>query len=195
MAELVVVRHGETVWSREGRHTGRSDVPLTATGQRQAAAVGHALHGRTFALVLTSPLVRARRTAKIAGFGHAETDPDLAEWDYGGYEGMTSAQIRAQVGGDWTVFAEGVRPGATPGESLAEVAARADRVISRVLVALVTGDVVAFSHGHLLRVLAARWIDQKPAFGARLALDTATIGRLGVEHDLRVVREWNRTPA
>lgn len=192
MNEVVVVRHGETEWSRDGRHTGLTDVPLTATGESQALAVAGGLRGGEFALVLCSPLQRARRTASLAGFADAAVDPDLVEWDYGGYEGLTTGAIRAEVGHDWTIFADGVPPGATPGESLADVGARADRVVSRVRD--VDGDVLLFSHGHFLRVLAARWVGEEPGFGARLALSTATISRLGSEHALPVVLEWNRTP-
>lgn len=194
MSEVVLVRHGETEWSRAGRHTGSTDLELTVEGESQARAVGAALRGRTFALVVSSPLARARRTAELAGFPAAQVDPDLAEWDYGGYEGLTTAQIRAELGHPWTVFAEGVPAGATPGESLAQVSARADRVVARVRAALVEGDVLVFSHGHLLRVLGARWVGAEPGFGAHLALSTATIGRLSTEHDVPVLQEWNRSP-
>ena len=194
MSEVVLVRHGETEWSRGGRHTGSTDVDLTPEGESQARAVGAALQGRTFALVLSSPLARARRTAELAGFPDAQVEPDLVEWDYGGYEGLTTAQIRAELGHPWTVFAEGVPAGATPGESLAQVSARADHVIGRARAALAEGDVLVFSHGHLLRVLGARWVGADPGFGAHLALSTATIGRLSAEHDVPVIQEWNRTP-
>ena len=194
MSEVVLVRHGETEWSRAGRHTGSTDVGLTPEGETQARAVRPVLAGRTFALVLSSPLARARRTAELAGFPGAQVDPDLAEWDYGGYEGLTTAQIRAELGHPWTVFAGGVPAGATPGESLAQVSARADRVVARARAALVDGDVLLFSHGHLLRVLGARWVDADPQFGAHLALSTATIGRLATEHDVPVIQEWNRAP-
>jgi probable phosphoglycerate mutase len=194
MGELVAVRHGETEWSREGRHTGLTDVPLTPLGERQAVAAGLALRGRTFALVLSSPLGRARRTAELAGFAHPELDPDLVEWDYGSYEGRTSSEIRAELGHPWTIFEDGVLPGDSPGESLEAVGARADRVIARVRTSLAEGDVLVFSHGHLLRVLGARWVGSPPAFGAHLALSTATISRLGAEHDVPALQEWNRTP-
>jgi broad specificity phosphatase PhoE len=194
MSEVVLVRHGETEWSRSGRHTGSTDVDLTAEGASQARAVGLALRGRTFALVLSSPLARARRTADLAGFPAAEVDPGLAEWDYGGYEGLTTAQIRAALGRPWTVFADGVPAGKTPGESMAQVSARADGVVARARAALVEGDVLLFSHGHFLRVLGARWVGVEPGFGAHLALSTATIGRLSTEHDVPVLQEWNRTP-
>jgi probable phosphoglycerate mutase len=194
MSEVVLVRHGETEWSRAGRHTGSTDVALTPEGETQARAVRTALEGRTFALVLSSPLGRARRTAELAGFPGAQVDPDLAEWDYGGYEGLTTGQIRAELGHPWTVFADGVPAGATPGESLAQVSARADRVATRARAALAEGDVLLFSHGHLLRVLGARWVGVDPRFGAHLALSTATIGRLSTEHDVPVIQEWNRAP-
>jgi broad specificity phosphatase PhoE len=194
MGEIVVVRHGETSWSLAGRHTGLTDVPLTPTGERQAGAVGALLRGQTFAVVVTSPLGRARRTAEIAGYTDPQVDPDLVEWDYGGYEGLTTLEIRARVGRPWTIFADGVTPGDTPGETLAAVGARADRIIARLSPHLDEGDVLLFSHAHLLRVLAARWVGEAPTFGARLALATATISRLGTEHDLPVVQEWNRQP-
>jgi broad specificity phosphatase PhoE len=194
MGDIVVVRHGETTWSLAGRHTGLTDVPLTPNGEGQAGAVGALLRGRTFALVVTSPLGRARRTAELAGYAAPQVDSDLVEWDYGGYEGLTTAEIRAAVGHPWTIFADGVAPGATPGETLGDVGIRADRIIARVSPHLAEGDVLLFSHGHLLRVLAARWVGEAPRFGARLALATATISRLGTEHGLPVVQEWNRWP-
>jgi len=128
----------------------------------------------------------------LAGFAGALLDTDLSEWDYGGYEGLTTAEIRGALGHPWTVFADGVPP---PGEALAQVGARADRVLARARAALGEGDVLLFSHGHLLRVLAARWVGADPGFGAHLALGTATMGRLGAEHDQPVIQEWNRTPS
>jgi len=194
MSEVVLVRHGETEWSRAGKHTGSTDVELTPEGETQARAVGAELQGRAFALVLSSPLVRARRTAELAGYPAAQVDPDLSEWDYGGYEGLTTGQIRADLGHPWTVFADGVPAGAKPGESLAQVSARADRVVARLRASLTAGDALVFSHGHLLRVLGARWVGADPGFGAHLALNTATIGRLSTEHDVPVLQEWNRSP-
>jgi broad specificity phosphatase PhoE len=184
-ATLVVVRHGATEWSRNGRHTGRTDLPLLPDGEDQARATGAVLAGRRFDLVLTSPLSRARRTCELAGYGDvAEVDPDLLEWDYGEYEGVTSAQIRETVP-DWTVFT-GTCPG---GETVDEVAARADRVIARVLA---TGGACAvFGHGHSLRVLAARWCELAPVEGRRFVLDTATYNLLGWEHESRTVEVWN----
>lgn len=187
--QLWVVRHGETEWSRAGRHTGRTDLPLTSEGERQAIALGPRLAQRRFALVLTSPLRRARDTCRLAGFEEvACVDPDLAEWDYGRYEGMTSAEITRSDPG-WSIWT-GIVPG---GESAADVAARADRVIAAAAAA--GGDTLVFAHGHLLRVLAARWLGVDPAEGRRLALDPATVGILGHERATRVVRMWNAPAA
>jgi probable phosphoglycerate mutase len=186
---LWIVRHGETEWSLAGRHTGRTDLPLTPEGERQASALGPSLAGRRFDLVLTSPLRRARDTCRLAGFGDvAQAEPDLAEWDYGGYEGMTSREID-QLAPGWTIWA-GAVPG---GETAEEVAARADRVITRATSA--AGDALLFSHGHLLRVLAARWLGLSAAEGRLLGLDPATIGILGHERAARVVRMWNAPAA
>ena len=182
---LFLVRHGATEWSDDGRHTGRTDVPLTERGRAQAAAVGQALRGRRFALVLVSPLGRARETCRIAGYGHeAVEDPDLLEWDYGDYEGVTTAEIRTTVPG-WTVWS-----GPIPdGETVEEVAGRADRVIARAGAA--GGDVVLFAHGHVLRVLTARWCELDPREGRRFPLETGTTCVLGREHEYRGVRLWN----
>ncbi len=182
---VVLVRHGETEWSRSGRHTGRTDVPLTEVGRREAEAVGAELDGSRFALVLTSPLDRARETCRLAGYGEgAQARDDLREWDYGAYEGITSAAIRREHPG-WTVW-----DGAIPdGETIAEVGARADRIVAEVQQA--AGDVLVFSHGHLLRILTARWLGLEPDAGRLFALDPATVSVLGYEHDRRVLREWN----
>jgi probable phosphoglycerate mutase len=184
-AQLWIVRHGETEWSRSGRHTGRSDLPLTAEGERQAIALGPRLAATRFALVLTSPLRRARDTCRLAGLGDvARVEPDLLEWDYGRYEGLTTAEIeRSQPG--WTLWT-GPVPG---GEAAGQVAARADRVIATAVAA--GGDTLVFAHGHLLRVLAARWLGLAPTEGRRFGLDPATIGILGHEREARVVRVWN----
>ena len=180
------MRHGATEWSAAGRHTGRTDVPLTAEGEAQARRLGEALAGQRFGLVLVSPLARARRTCELAGFGgQAEVDPDLVEFDYGDYEGLTSAQIRESVPG-WTIWS-GTCPG---GETLAQVGARADRVVARVR-ASGADDVALFAHGHVLRILAARWCGLDPAEGRCLSLDPATRSRLGWEHDYPTVRAWN----
>ena len=181
--EVVVVRHGETEWSRTGRHTGRSDIPLTENGERQARAVGEALRGREFALVVSSPLIRARETARLAGF-EPELRDDLAEWDYGEYDGLTTPQIREQVP-DWTIWGYG----AVGGESVEQLAARADRVIAELLT--VDGDVLVFSHGHFLRVLTARWLELGAADGRLFALDSGTLSTLGFERDQRVILSWN----
>ena len=182
---VVLVRHGETEWSSSGRHTSYTDVALTPHGCDQAHALAARLQGTDFSLVLTSPRQRARMTCALAGLEpRAEVTDDLAEWNYGDYEGRTSEQIRAEVPG-WTIF----RDGAPGGETADEVAARADRVLAR---ATATGGVVAlFSHGHFLRVLGARWIGQPARAGAWLGLDTATISCLGHEREQRVVRVWN----
>jgi broad specificity phosphatase PhoE len=183
--DLYVVRHGATGWSRNGRHTGRTDLPLLPEGEDQARTTGALLDGRTFALVLTSPLQRARRTAELAGYGDAaEIDEDLVEWDYGDYEGVTSAEIH-RTDPQWTVW-RGPVPG---GETLSQVGARCDRVIERVRAA--AGDSLVFAHGHLLRVLTARWCQLEPVEGRRFVLDTATLSRLGWEHGLPGVHLWN----
>lgn len=182
--ELWVARHGETEWSAAGRHTGRTDVPLTDVGHRQALALQPMLSAHRFALVLASPLQRARATAEDAGFAAAESDDDLAEWDYGDYEGRTTAEIRRDRPG-WVVWRDGC-PG---GESIDSLGARTDRVIARAR--SVDGDTLVFAHGHLLRVLAARWIGLPPADGALLGLDPAGIGVLGWEREQPVVRRWN----
>ena len=183
---IVLVRHGETEWSPGGRHTGRTDVPLTATGREQAEAVGRALGEWTFALVLASPLARAAETCRLAGLA-CEARPDLEEWDYGAYEGLTTAEIRADRPG-WTLWRDGV-PG---GETAAEVAARADRVLAEAAAA--SGDVALFSHGHLLRVLCARWLGLPVEDGAFFALAAGSISWLGHEHEARVVERWNTRP-
>jgi broad specificity phosphatase PhoE len=183
--ELWLVRHGETAWSLTGRHTGRTDVPLTPRGAQQARTLARPLATRDFARVLTSPLTRARETCRLAGLGEAaQVDADLAEWDYGNYEGRTIEQIRAEDPG-WTIWT-GAVPG---GETLAQVGARVDRVIARALAA--PGDVALFAHGHVLRILAARWLGLPPAGGRLFTLDTASLSVLGHEHEQPVVRAWN----
>ncbi len=181
--EVVLVRHGETEWSRTGRHTGRTDVPLTEEGERQARAVGEALRGREFVLVLSSPLTRALSTARLAGF-EPDLRDDLAEWNYGDYDGVTTPEIREKVP-DWTVW----RYGAEGGESVADLASRADRVVGELVG--IDGDVLVFSHGHLLRVLTARWLELGAAEGRLFALDSGTLSTLGFEREQRVIRSWN----
>jgi broad specificity phosphatase PhoE len=184
--ELWLARHGETEWSRSGRHTGTTDIPLTDRGRDAAKRLGEKLRGEAFDLVLTSPLARARDTCALAGFGDgAVLTPDLVEWNYGEYEGITTEQIRETVP-DWTVFTHGC-PG---GETAAQVGERVDRVIETVR-ALGSGRAIAFAHGHLLRVLGARWVELAPTDGARLVLDTATVSILGWDKETPAIRQWN----
>jgi broad specificity phosphatase PhoE len=184
-----LARHGETAWSLSGQHTGLTDLPLTERGERNARRLGERLTGLTFARVFTSPLRRAFRTCELAGFAAvAEVDADLVEWNYGQYEGRRTAEIRAERP-DWQLFRDGC-PG---GEMPDEVGARADRVVSRVRA--VQGDVLLFSSGHFLRVLAARWLGVEPGAGRFLLLSTASLSALGYEHDLSqpVIRLWDDT--
>jgi broad specificity phosphatase PhoE len=186
MQEVVLVRHGETEWSRELKHTGRTDVPLTKEGERQARGLAEVLHGREFALVLSSPLRRAMETARLAGF-EPELRDDLKEWDYGDYEGRRTEEIREEIP-DWTIW----RYSPPDGESVEEVGARADRVIGEIRA--VEGDVLVFAHGHLLRVLAARWLELDPRDGRLFALDAGTLSTLGYEREQPVIRSWNAEP-
>jgi len=190
----VLLRHGETEWSRSGKHTGRTDIPLTSHGEELARASGQLLSRYHFVLALTSPLQRARRTAALAGLD-AEVDDDLLEWDYGGYEGLTTKQIRADIGYDWTVFEHGVPAGDTPGETVEEVAARASRVVKRAVAAMGQGDVALVGHGHCLRVLAAVFLRQEPRLGAQLLLDAGSVSVLQFEREQPAVRVWNHGPA
>ena len=186
---VYLARHGETAWSLSGQHTGRTDLPLTERGERNARALGEGLRGMTFAKVLTSPLQRAVRTCELAGFGAvAEIDPDLVEWDYGEYEGRRTAEIHSERP-DWQLFRDGC-PG---GESPDQIGARADRVVGRVRA--VKGDVLVFSRGHFLRVLAARWLGLDAAGGRYLLLSTASLSALGYEHHQAepAIRLWNET--
>lgn len=187
--ELWLVRHGETEWSASGRHTGTTDVPLTAKGRQEAEALGALVaalrKGQPFTRVLTSPLQRATETCRLARYAEsAETTDDLREWDYGDYEGRTTIDIRTERPG-WTLFDGGV----PNGETAAGVGARADRVIAA---ARTGGDVALFAHGHILRVLTARWLDFGPEEGRRFRLDTATVSVLGHEREVRVLRLWNQ---
>ncbi len=185
--EVWLVRHAETEWSKSGRHTGRTDVPLTDSGRERARELGARLGGLEFALVLVSPLERARETARLAGFGDAcQVREDLLEWDYGDYEGITTAEIREERP-DWYLWSDGV----PNGETADEVAARCDRVIEEILGA--DGDVAVFAHGHVLRALAARWVEEPVSFGGRLFLSTGSLSLLGFEREVRVVRLWNET--
>ena len=181
-----LVRHGETEWSKSGQHTGRTDIPLTATGEQQGKALGRHLAGRQFALVLTSPLGRARETCRLAGFlGGAQVTDDLLEWDYGIYEGRTTAAVRAEQPG-WSIWTTTV----AQGETVEQVGERARRVIERA--DAVAGDVALFAHAHILRILAACWMGLPPIHGHSLMLSTASISVLGYERETRVLQIWNQ---
>lgn len=195
MGQLILLRHGETEWSRLGQHTGRTDIPLTAVGEAAATSLAPALADYHVIAALTSPASRAWRTAEIAGLADAKVDPDLQEWDYGGYEGLTSEQIRSQRPG-WLLWRDGVIPGDAqhPGETVQQVGARADVVLNRARPLLAEGDVVLVAHGHLLRILTARWLQLDPAKGRCFHLDTGTISTLGHEHEDPVIITWNVLP-
>jgi broad specificity phosphatase PhoE len=183
--EIVLARHGETEWSRDGRHTGRTDIPLTDNGRREARLLGESLTEWSFVKVLSSPLERALETCKLAGLGDSvEATDDLLEWDYGEYEGITTPQIR-ESRPDWYLWRDGCPGGEQPGD----VGARADRVLAAI--AGREGDVALFAHGHILRVIAARWIGLGPEAGALFALNTGTLSVLGYERETRVLRRWN----
>ena len=195
MGEIVVVRHGATEWSRNGRHTGSTDLPLLAEGEDAARRLQPVLAGRHIAAVFVSPLARARRTAELAGLleggRESRTDPDLVEVDYGGYEGRTTAEISAELGRPWTLWRDGTVPGDTPGETLPQVGERVDRVIARARPLLAEGDVVLVAHGHVLRILTARWLGLGPEDGALFAFATGRYGVLGAEHDRPALTGWN----
>jgi broad specificity phosphatase PhoE len=182
--EVWLVRHGETEWSRDGRHTSTTDLPLTDEGRRVAERLRDRLHQETFSLVLTSPRQRARDTARLTGHAAAEVDDDLAEWDYGELEGLTTPEIRETDPG-WSIW-QGAVPG---GESAAQVTERLNRVVARCRSA--DGRVLLFGHGHALRALAARWLELTVAEGRHLRLDTATVSVLGWERETPVVLRWN----
>jgi broad specificity phosphatase PhoE len=183
--EIVLARHGETEWSRDRRHTGRTDIPLTEAGRREAAVLGQALAGRSFSGVLSSPLSRALDTGRLAGLGDGvELSHDLVEWDYGEYEGITTAEIRKERP-DWSLWRDGC-PG---GETAADVGRRVDRVIAGL--EGLEGDAALFAHGHVLRVLTARWLGLGPEGGALFKLDTGTLSALGYERETRVITRWN----
>jgi probable phosphoglycerate mutase len=184
-ARIVLVRHGETEWSANGRHTSRTDLSLTEEGRLRATELGPELHAVAFSLVLTSPLRRARETCELAGFGSvAQVDDDLREWDYGDYEGLTTPEIRAGRP-DWSLWRDGCPGGETPDEG----GERADRVLARLRA--VDGDALAFAHGHILRVVTARWIGLSAAGGARFALGAGAVSVLGYERETEVVARWN----
>ena len=200
MGELILLRHGETEWSRTGRHTGRTDVPLTPKGVADATALAPVVARRvardSLVAVFASPAQRAQRTAKLAGLPVTRTDPDLWEWDYGGYEGITTAEIHRDRPG-WSLWRDGVIPGDAdhPGETIEEVGERVDRVLKRAMPLLEEGDVALVAHGHVLRVLTARWLGLPPADGRLFRLDTGTVSTLGTEHDDPVIVSWNVPPA
>jgi broad specificity phosphatase PhoE len=185
MKGIWLVRHGETEWSKSGAHTGTSDIELTDRGRQQAIGLGEALSGYSFELILVSPLIRAFETCRLAGFSRsAFTDSNLKEWDYGDFEGKTTMDIRREIPG-WCIWDEGARNG----ESICDVAKRAEAVIQRATT--VDGNVLLFSHGHLLRILAARWLELPPRDGRLFALATASISLLSYERDTRVIERWN----
>ena len=186
MAEIVLIRHGQTEWSANGRHTSYTDLDLTGEGERQAREVGRRLAGRTFSAVLSSPRKRALRTAELAGIAVTETTEDLAEWNYGHYEGITTATIR-ETEPTWSLWTGGA-PG---GESPEQIAARLDRILERARGFLDHGDVALIGHGHALRVAGARWIGLPASGGGRLKLATATISTLGFEHGKPAIASWN----
>jgi broad specificity phosphatase PhoE len=200
MGELILLRHGETEWSRTGRHTGRTDVPLTPKGVADATALAPVVARRVardpLVAVFASPAQRAQRTAELAGLTVTRTDPDLWEWDYGGYEGITTAEIHRDRPG-WSLWRDGVIPGDAghPGETIEEVGERVDRVLKRAMPLLEEGDVALVAHGHVLRVLTARWLGLPPVDGRLFLLDTGTVSSLGTEHDDPVILSWNVPPA
>ncbi|MFE6894410.1 histidine phosphatase family protein [Streptomyces sp. NPDC057694] len=195
MGDLLLVRHGETEWSLSGQHTSYTDLPLTQHGEEQAKSLVPLLAGRSFAGVLTSPLGRARRTAELAGLVGAVSDADLHEWDYGGYEGVTTREIH-RTSPDWDLWTDGVPPGVEghPGESPEQVGRRADRVLDRLRPVLDEGDVVLVAHAHFLRVLTARRLGLPPCGGRLFQLATGTLSRLSTEHARPVIAEWNIGP-
>jgi len=189
MRELWLIRHGETEWSLSGAHTGRTDIPLTDAGRASAESIGRYLGGRRFALVLVSPMQRARDTCLLAGYDQAAVvDPNLREWDYGDYEGLTTPQIQVE-NPRWSLWTDG----APHGETADQVAARAEAVIARALAC--EGDVALFAHGHLLRELAACWLGLPPTEGRLFALGTGTLSTLGYERQTRVISRWNLSPS
>jgi broad specificity phosphatase PhoE len=197
VGDLLLVRHGETEWSVSGQHTSWTDLPLTQHGEEQAKSLAPLLTDRTYALALSSPLDRAIRTAELAGLTGVVPDPDLHEWDYGGYEGITTAEIHRSRP-DWYLWTDGVPPGPEghPGESPEQIGARADRVLARLDEALTadTGDVILVAHAHFLRVLTARRLGLPPAEGRLFQLATGTVSRLSTEHGWPVIAEWNKQP-
>lgn len=193
----MLLRHGETEWSKSGQHTSVTDLPLTGAGEDQARAVGRAIGDHDFALVLSSPRQRATETAELVGYGdRMQVDPNLAEWDYGAYEGRTSDDIMKELGHRWNLWDDGVPPGDTPGETAEQVRDRAQAVIDRCQPVLDAGDdVLLVAHGHILRAIGARWLDLRARDGAVFSLATGTVSELGFEHRHHVVLRWNCPPA
>ena len=196
MGDLILLRHGETEWSLAGKHTGRTDLPLTPRGAAVAAALAPMLARRDIVAVITSPARRAVTTATLAGLTDAKLDPDLWEWDYGGYEGLSTAQIRETRPG-WYLWRDDVIPGDAehPGETVDQVGTRVDRVLTRVAPLLADGDVALVAHGHVLRVLTARYLYLEPTAGRMFRLDTGTVSTLSTEHTEPVIASWNVPPA
>ena len=196
MGDLIVLRHGETEWSKAGRHTGRTDILLTPRGEAAATALAPLLVRRDIVAAFTSPAQRAVRTAELAGLADAKPDPDLWEWDYGGYEGLTTREIQERRPG-WFLWRDGIIPGdaAHPGETVEQVGERVDRVLRRVEPLLADGDVALVAHGHVLRVLTARYLRLPPSGGRLFRLDTGTVSTLGHEHGEPVILSWNVPPA
>jgi broad specificity phosphatase PhoE len=192
MGELVVIRHGQTEWSRSGQHTSVTDLPLLPEGEDQARALRASLAGRSFKEVWVSPRLRARRTAELAGLTPTGIDDDLVEMDYGGYEGRTTADISAELGRKWSVWRDR-GPDDSPGESVADVGVRVDRVLDKVRPRLADGDVALVAHGHVLRILTARWLGLAPEDGALFALSAGSFGILGHEHERPVLSAWALT--
>ena len=192
--QLLLIRHGQTEWARDGRHTGRTDVPLTPVGEQQARDLAPLVEPYRGCPVLVSPLQRARRTAELAGLQDVELEPDLVEWDYGGYEGLTTPEVRESAGPHWTVFSDGVVAGDSPGESLDDVARRARAVLERARQLMTESDVVLVGHGHQLRVLASCWVEAPPEFGASLLLSPASLSVLGEQHGVPAIVSWNVAP-
>ena len=190
VGEIVVVRHGQTEWSRSGQHTGVTDLPLLPEGEDQARALAPLLAERTFAEVLVSPRRRAGHTAELAGLAVTGVDDDLVEVDYGGYEGRTTAEISDELGRPWSLWQDGVVPGATPGETLADVGRRVERVLERVRPRLTDGDVALVAHGHVLRILTACWLGLPPEDGALFALPAGRVGVLGFDHERPALAAW-----
>jgi probable phosphoglycerate mutase len=189
MGEVYVIRHGQTEWSRSGQHTGVTDLPLLPEGEQQARALGTSLGDRKFGAVWVSPRLRARRTAELAGLTATAVDGDLVEMDYGGYEGRTTADISAELGRTWSVWRDR-GPAGSPGESPADVGVRVDRVLDRARARLSDGDVALVAHGHVLRILTARWLGLAPEGGALFALPAGSYGILGHEHRRPVLSSW-----